>query len=162
MIQIQNLLRMRRKRLKSGNGSGSGSSDEHRRLSKMRSRSAGNPRSSSSDLTTSGTSTAYSSSDMSCDTVVYRGQSDGSGTDGEGVPVLLPALRCLMQSGSSGGSAGSAEELGRPQPRRRNSGSRILTNGAISPRRTLSPTQMSPNRSLNRYLLQVPTSFRRC
>ena len=44
----------------------------------MRSRSAGNPRSSSSDLTTSGTSTAYSSSDMSCDTVVYRGQSDGS------------------------------------------------------------------------------------
>ena len=63
---------MRRKRLKSGNGSGSGSSDEHRRLSKMRSRSAGNPRSSSSDLTTSGTSTAYSSSDMSCDTVVYR------------------------------------------------------------------------------------------
>merc|ERR1719264_1937158 len=123
----------------------------------MRSRSAGNPRSSSSDLTTSGTSTAYSSSDMSCDTVVYRGQSDGSGTDGEGVPVFLPALRCLMQqSGSSGGSAGSVEELGvglgRPhhQMRRRNSGSRILTNGAISPRRTLSPTQqMSPNRSLN-------------
>ena len=51
-------------------------------------------RSSSSDLTTSGTSTAYSSSDMSCDTVVYRDrQSDGSGTDGEGVPVFLPALR---------------------------------------------------------------------
>ena len=90
---------------------------------------------------------------MSCDTVVYRGQSDGSGTDGEGVPVFLPALRCLMQQSGSSGSAGSAEELGggggRP-PRRRNSGSRILTNGAISPRRTLSPTQMSPNRSLTR------------
>ena len=94
-VQLASRLhRMRRKRLKSGNGStGSGSSDEHRRLSKMRSRSAGNPRSSSSDLTTSGTSTACSSSDMSCDTVVYRGQSDGSGTDGEGVPVFLPALR---------------------------------------------------------------------
>ena len=80
-VQLASRLhRMRRKRLKSGNGStGSGSSDEHRRLSKMRSRSAGNnPRSSSSDLTTSGTSTAYSSSDMSCDTVVYRGQGPNS------------------------------------------------------------------------------------
>ena len=45
-VQLASRLhRMRRKRLKSGNGStGSGSSDEHRRLSKMRSRSAGNPR----------------------------------------------------------------------------------------------------------------------
>ena len=45
-VQLASRLhRMRRKRLKSsGGGSGSGSSDEHRRLSKMRSRSAGNPR----------------------------------------------------------------------------------------------------------------------
>ena len=45
-VQLASRLhRMRRKRLKNSGGSGSGSSDEHRRLSKMRSRSAGNPRS---------------------------------------------------------------------------------------------------------------------
>ncbi len=143
------LHRMRRKRMKASCGSGSGSSDE-RRLSKFRSRSAGSGgRTSSSDLT-SGTSTAYSSSEMSCDTVVYRGASDGSGTDCENPPVFLPALRSLVSS--SGGSSapgslrGSLDEI--PRPRRpRTAGSKILTNGAISPRRTLSP--QPPNRSLS-------------
>ena len=100
--------RMRRKRSsKTGAGSSSTSSDEGRRMSRLRSGS-------SSEVTTS---TDPSSSEMSCDTVVYRPNSDGSGTDGEGPPGFMRSSQESLLSRSS----------------RRRSGSRILTNGAISP-----------------------------
>ena len=103
--------RMRRKRSnKTGSGSASTSSDEGRRMSRLKSGS-------SSEFTTS---TDPSSSEMSCDTVVYKPNSDGSGTDGEGPPCLIPSLRSSQESLLSRSS-------------RRRSGSRILTNGAISP-----------------------------
>ena len=144
-VQLASRLhRMRRKRMKNG--------EEHRRR-KFRSRSSSSGRS-SSDITTSGTSTsAYSSSEMSCDTVVYRGgHSDGSGTDGEQPPVFLPYLRSINGSSAPSSLRGSLDEI--PRPRRRTSGSKILTNGAISPRRNLSPQPnqqqvRSPHRSLS-------------
>ena len=108
--------RMRRKRMKAGGGSsssrtggGSHSSDEGRHRGGRSSSKSG-----SSDFTTS---TDPSSSEMSCNTVVYRGHSDGSGTDGEHPPTS-----------------------GLQRFKRRNlSGSRILTNGTISPRLSASP-----------------------
>ena len=107
--------RMRRKRNKktSSGSSGSTSSDEKRRVS---------------DLTTS---TDPSSSEMSCDTVLYRPNSDGSGTDGEAPPLTIRSLRSSQESLLSRSS-------------RRRSGSRILTNGAISPRNTSSPMLSLP------------------
>ena len=106
--------RMRRKRMKNSSGrGGSNSSDEGRRMGR------GSSKSGSSDFTTS---TDPSSSEMSCNTVVYRGHSDGSGTDGEHPP-----------------------NLGIQRFKRRNlSGSRILTNGTISPRLSASPQPSSP------------------
>lgn len=140
--------RMRRKRLKTSSGGGSTSSDEHRRLSKLKShdgKSTG-----SSDFTTS---TDPSSSELSCDTVVYRGHSDGSGTDGENPPVFIPPLSSKdNRPAIAKVLRGSSEELSRS---RRRSGSKILTNGAISPagRNSLSPLPhtLSPvgNQSLN-------------
>ena len=132
--------RMRRKKIKtSSGGGGSTSSDEHRRMSKLRSRSSG-----SSDFT----STDPSSSEQSCDTVVYRGHSDGSGTDSEHPPVFIPSLSSGDNRGiMSKALRGSCEEMARP---RRLSGSKILTNGTISPagRQSLSPQPhpMSPMR----------------
>ena len=105
--------RMRRKRIKTGSSRGSTSSDENRRFGRTRSIDG---KSGSSDFTTS---TDPSSSEMSCNTVVYRGHSDGSGTDGEHPPPLHRFKRNL-------------------------SGSRILTNGAISPRLSASPQPLSP------------------
>jgi len=132
--------RMRRKRLKTSSGGGSTSSDENRRLSKLKSHGG---KSGSSDFTTS---TDPSSSELSCDTVVYRGHSDGSGTDSENPPVFIPALsRKDNRSSASKVLCGSSEEISRA---RRRSGSKILTNGAISPagRNSLSPLPhiMSP------------------
>ena len=69
--------------------------------------------SSSSEFTTT---TDPSSSELSCDTVVYRQQSDGSGTDGEGVPSFRSSSESLLSRSS-----------------KRRGGSKILTNGAISP-----------------------------
>ena len=78
---------------------------------------------SSSEVTTT---TDPSSSEMSCDTVVYRPNSDGSGTDGESPG---PAL-----------SRGSSQEsiISRSSGGRRR---RVLTNGALTPvrRRSASP-----------------------
>ena len=109
--------RMRRKKLKTSSSSrGSTSSDENRRSGRLKGQSG------SSDFT----STDPSSSEMSCNTVVYRGQSDGSGTDGE-CPPPPPGLMRLKS--------------------RNLSGSRILTNGAISPRLSASP--QPPNHSLS-------------
>ena len=103
---------------------------------------------SSSELT-SGTSTNYSSSELSCDTVVYRSgpaMSDtGSGTDGEHPPTttaFFRSSRSLVNS-REGSHRGSLDEIPRPASaggRRR----KILTNGAISPRQCLSPTPRSP------------------
>jgi len=126
--------RMRRKRMKTSSGGGSSSSDEHRRLSKLKShdgKSTG-----SSDFTTS---TDPSSSELSCDTVVYRGHSDGSGTDGESPPVFIPPLLSMNKTPATAKVLrGSSEELSRS---RRRSGTKILTNGAISPagRNSMSP-----------------------
>ncbi len=118
--------RMRRKRVKpSGGGSrGSGSSEERARARRQGSGSSG------SDFT-SATSTDPSSSEMSCSTVIFRGSvgalsEEGSGTDGEHPPPL-------------GGG------VNRLKSRRFGGGSRILTNGTISPsssRLTLSPSPM--------------------
>jgi hypothetical protein len=99
--------RLRRKRR------GSNSSGERR---------VRNSGSSGSDFTTSATSTDPSSSELSCSTVIYRGvgagglSEDGSGTDGEHPP---PPMGSLLGCGAS--------------RRRRFGGSRILTNGTISP-----------------------------
>ena len=160
-VQLASRLhRSRRKRMKnsgSGGSAGSNSSDELRRMSKFKSRSSGSSGRSSSEFT-SGTSTNASSSEMSCDTVVYRGHSDGSGTDCEHPPMFLPTLRSLA-GGSSGGSSGqgslvgSLDEISRP---RRRAGSKILTNGAISPRRNLSPQPVHLLRSPNRSLSSLP------
>lgn len=154
-IQLASRLhRLRRKRMKAHSSSGSTCSDEHRRLSKLRSHRSGSSGRSSSDLT-SGTSTNASSSEMSCDTVVYRGHSDGSGTDSEHPPIFLGSR--MASGGSSGGSSapgslrGSLDEIPRPlsgASRRK----KILTNGVISPRRNLSPQPQiarSPHRSLS-------------
>ena len=108
--------------------------------------SSGHKSTSGSDITTeSGTSTNASSSEFSCDTVVYRGAngsgySDGSGTDGE-----HPPMHYLRSAASSreGSIRGSLDEIPRPA----SAGSRrrkILTNGAISPRQCLSPSPRSP------------------
>ena len=111
--------RMRRKRdrvkTRASVTSSGGSEDRVARL-----RSGG----SSSEVTTT---TDPSSSEMSCDTVVYRPNSDGSGTDGESPG---PAL----SRGSSQESIISRSSGGR---RRR----RVLTNGALTPvrRRSASP-----------------------
>ena len=118
---------------------GSTSSDEHRRMSKLRSHDSSG-KSGSSDFTST---TDPSSSEMSCDTVVFRGHSDGSGTDGEGVPLAMPRLgRHVLL-----GSAESLQSRGSRSSRR--SGSKILTNGAISPagRSNLSPVPRSSPRS---------------
>ena len=133
--------RMRRKRVKThAGGGGSTSSDEQRRLSKLRSHDSGSGKSGSSDFTST---TDPSSSEMSCDTVVFRGHSDGSGTDGEGVPLAMPRLgRALLGSSESLQSRGSRSG--------RRSGSKILTNGAISPlggRTNLSPVPRGSPRS---------------
>jgi len=131
--------RMRRKRVKTtAGGGGSTSSDEQRRLSKLRSHDSSG-KSGSSDFTST---TDPSSSEMSCDTVVFRGNSDGSGTDGEGVPLAMPRLgRALLGSSESLQSRGSRSG--------RRSGSKILTNGAISPggRSNLSPVPRGSPRS---------------
>ena len=131
--------RMRRKRVKTtAGGGGSTSSDEQRRLSKLRSHDSSG-KSGSSDFTST---TDPSSSEMSCDTVVFRGNSDGSGTDGEGVPLAMPRLgRALLGSSESLQSRGSRSG--------RRSGSKILTNGAISPggRANLSPVPRGSPRS---------------
>ena len=131
--------RMRRKRMKTtAGGGGSTSSDEHRRLSKLRSHDSSS-KSGSSDFTST---TDPSSSEMSCDTVVFRGHSDGSGTDGEGVPIPMPRLgRGIIGSSESLHSRGSRSG--------RRSGSKILTNGAISPagRSALSPAPRGSPRS---------------
>ena len=84
--------RMRRKKSKgsggSGGGSGSGSSDEKTtKLVKLLPGSG----TSSSDITT-GTSTDPSSSEQSCDTVIYVGSRDDEGTDAEHPPVFIPNL----------------------------------------------------------------------
>jgi len=88
--------RMRRKKMKvggsSGGGSGSGSSDENRRLGKLQKAGFPPPHDSgksSSDMTTS---TDPSSSEQSCDTVIYLGPRDDDGTDAESPPVYLPSL----------------------------------------------------------------------
>ena len=88
---------------------------------------------SSSGLTAS--STNASSSEFSCDTVVYRGQSDGSGTDSEHPPTNM-----LLRTSRNG----SLDEI--PRPASSNGGRRrkILTNGAISPRQCLSPLPYLP------------------
>ncbi|QQP52614.1 Uncharacterized protein FKW44_004816, partial [Caligus rogercresseyi] len=100
---------------------------------------------SSSELTTSGTSTNVSSSDFSCDTVVYRG-SDSSGTDNEHPPNILYGVRSLRHHHSAPNSLkGSYDDI--PRPRRRVSGSKILTNGAISPRHNSSSPSPSSNRT---------------
>ena len=126
--------RTRRKRIKTSGGSrGSNSSGERR------ARGSG---SSGSDFTKSATSTDPSSSELSCSTVIYRGiggglSEDGSGTDGEHPPPPMSAL--------NGGGR-----------RRFAGGSRILTNGTISPsssRLTLSSSSaadglQSPRRGL--------------
>ncbi|XP_040570615.1 uncharacterized protein [Lepeophtheirus salmonis] len=128
------LHRVRRKRMKSS--------------SRLKSRSRLHQGSSSSDFTTtSGTSTNVSSSDLSCDTVVYRGGgSDSSGTDNEHPPSsILYGVRSLRAHHSAPNSLkGSYDDI--PRPRRRTSGSKILTNGAISPRHNLSPTPTSSSR----------------
>ena len=51
---------------------------------------------SSSDMTTS---TDPSSSEQSCDTVIYVGPRDDEGTDAESPPVYLPALNAGDQRG---------------------------------------------------------------
>ena len=143
-VQLASRLhRMRRKRLKANSNSGSSnslggsSSDEHRRLAKFRTHRSGSGRSGSSGKSSSDlTSTNCSSSEMSCDTVVYRGHSDGSGTDSEHPPsVYLPASLRLLGSSTGGSAPGSLRGSFDDIPRRR----KILTNGAISPRRNLSP-----------------------
>ena len=82
---------MRRKKAKStggsGGGSGSGSSDEKTtKLVKLAS--------SSSDMTTD-----PSSSEQSCDTVIYVGSRDDEGTDAEHPPVYIPNLNCVDARG---------------------------------------------------------------
>ena len=108
--------------------------------------SSGHRSTSGSDITTgSGTSTNASSSEFSCDTVVYRGASgsgysDGSGTDGEHPPMFHMRSAASSREGSL---RGSLDEIPRPA----SAGSRrrkILTNGAISPRQCLSPSPRSP------------------
>ena len=83
-------------------------------------RSSGGSRSGSGSSSGLTTSTNASSSELSCDTVVFRGYSD-TGSDGEHPPP--PRLH------------GSLDDIPRPSSRRR----KILTNGAISPRQCLSP-----------------------
>jgi hypothetical protein len=115
-VQLASRLhRMRRKRLKNSSSRLRGASGSSRSGS-----------GSSSGLTTS---TAASSSEFSCDTVVYRGQSDGSGTDSEHPPGAM-----LLRTSRNG----SLDEIPRPASgngRRK----KILTNGAISPRLCMSP-----------------------
>ena len=124
-VQLASRLhRMRRKRLKSSSrGGGSGL-----RSSSGSSRSSRSGSGSSSGLTTS---TNASSSELSCDTVVYRGYSD-TGSDGEHPPRRLH---------------GSLDDIPRPASSASSSHSRrrkILTNGAISPRQCLSPQPCLP------------------
>ena len=83
--------RMRRKKAAKGSGGsaggsgGSGSSDENRhKLIRLPGHGT-----SSSDFTTS---TDPSSSEQSCDTVIYVGSRDDDGTDAEHPPVYLPSL----------------------------------------------------------------------
>ena len=110
-VQLASRLhRMRRKRLKSSSSS-----------SRLRSSGSRSGSGSSSGLTTS---TNASSSELSCDTVVYRGYSDGS--DGEHPPRLH----------------GSLDDIPRPSSSSRRR--KILTNGAISPRQCLSPQPCLP------------------
>ena len=127
----------RMKRRKQKRGSSSGGSSRSRRTG-----SASGSGQSSSDFTGTGTSTNASSSEFSCDTVVYRGgHSDGSGTDGEHPPTLL------VRGG------GSLDNI----PARRPRSSKILTNGAISPRNCLSPIQRArPASSLSGGLPSIP------
>lgn len=135
-VQLASRLhRMRRKRLKN-----SSSSRGLRSSSSGRSSRSGSG--SSSGLTTS---TNASSSEQSCDTVVYRGgggsgYSDISGSDGEHPPILRGRLH------------GSLDDIPRPASSASSSHSRrrrkILTNGAISPRQCLSPQPgLTPSRS---------------
>jgi kinesin family protein 26 len=82
--------RMRRKKAaktgnSSGGGSGSGGSSDDTKMNRL----VKLP-SSSSELT----STDPSSSEQSCDTVIYVGSRDDEGTDAEHPPVFLPALNC--------------------------------------------------------------------
>ena len=133
-VQLASRLhRMKRRKAKRGSG---GSSSRSRRTG-----SGTGSGHSSSDFTGTGTSTNASSSEFSCDTVVYRGgHSDGSGTDGEHPPSLM------MSRG------GSLDNI----PRRPRS-SKILTNGAISPRNCLSPIQRTrPGSSLSGGLPAIP------
>ena len=82
--------RMRRKKAKStggsGGGSGSGSSDE-KTTKLVKILPGGGSSSSASDFTTD-----PSSSEQSCDTVIYVGSRDDEGTDAEHPPVFIPNL----------------------------------------------------------------------
>ena len=93
----------------------------HRSASKGSGNSSSGHRSTSgSDITTgSGTSTNASSSEFSCDTVVYRGASgsgysDGSGTDGEHPPMFYMRSAASSREGSM---RGSLDEIPRPASR---------------------------------------------
>jgi hypothetical protein len=120
--------RMRRKKTKSSGSSGggsatgsTGSSDEAKKLVRL-----GCP--SSSDFTAS-------SSEQSCDTVIYVGdRGDGEGTDAEHPPVYLPNMNCdddnrgVMAKALRGSSAdlmmtkqNNKEERAKQQERRRSS-----------------------------------------
>ena len=109
-------MRRKRDRVRTRASGTSGGSEDALRVSRLKSGG------SSSEMTTT---TDPSSSELSCDTVVYRHNSDGSGTDGESPG---PAL-----------SRGSSQEsiVSRSSGRRR----RVLTNGALTPvrRRSASP-----------------------
>ena len=134
-VQLTSRLHRMKRRKQKRPGAGSSSSRSRR------SGSGTGSGQSSSDFTGTGTSTNASSSEFSCDTVVYRGgHSDGSGTDGEHPPSLM------MSRG------GSLDNI----PRRPRS-SKILTNGAISPRNCLSPVQRTrPGSSLSGGLPAIP------
>jgi len=94
---------------------------------------------SSSDLTTS---TDPSSSEQSCDTVIYRGPRDDDGTDAESPPVYLPSLNSAdCRAVMSRVLRGSTAEL--PPAKYRS----LDRKQARSPRLAVSPAAASPTSS---------------
>ena len=145
--------RMRRKKSKgsggSGGGSGSGSSDETKnKLVKIIPGSG----------TSSCTSTDPSSSEQSCDTVIYVGSRDDDGTDAEHPPVYIPSL----DSGDARGIManvlrGSSAEL--PNHSSTSKGSRKSSSSTLERRRqSKSPASSLTNHKVLSTVRQRPGS----
>ena len=106
------------------------------------------PDKSGSDLTTS---TDPSSSEQSCDTVIYRGPRDDDGTDAESPPVYLPSLnsgdcRAVMSRVLRGSTAELPPAKYRSLDRKQSRSPRLASSAAASP---TSSQQSTPVRTLH-------------